>query len=631
MINLVKCECLRWIRLPIGVQCTNNSTFPCPLTCPHKNGKCKNKANFKVTQIREMNEVDAERLNTEKYSADEMQFFCLSTKILEDTSDTSKKDENQDSSSGFGFKSFLPESVDDKNGRHAEPFVNDKKVADKYGIGGASVSIRGNSGISENLAYTSEDSDQIPIAGKVYKDCFEIGGVVYTNDRTLSNYGIQTKPLKNAFMDIFESWDCDAVFEDYTAKKLRRQFGWLIIQCCENKIKTSEVKDILNRDCDRNKKFFYLFYDLIFKRKPIGRFYFPDKNHRIGIEKVHFRFADKKDFIYRYCKEDYEGKAFRAFYNENKNEILHFLCYDDNEKKLFEDITLIQAQDYKKVVGFNDNEPVFLGTVYEFVEKMHRFSNLEEMGYMIGFLNQYRITSNHKIEKRTSLDQPLIQIAAGKSYDYRMFSVLGIYETLSTNCATLYERYLCLLREYISVFKPDEVVVGELKFSKRNFSFELQEVVVNLCKIIFGESNSNDVDKAIGNAFLTKSLYEEDVFMGFPCENKGYLDEIVEIIDKAVPDQGNTGRGQIERQDGLKMYFSKIATPIFRFGEEDISITEYIRRQILFNDILTIHSLLQNDILIRTYLGEIKSKNVNEKLSDNFNKFQELYDKFVAC
>lgn len=626
MINIVKCECSRWVRMPIGVQCMNNSTFPCPVACPHKNGKCKNKTNFKVVQIREMNDADADRLNTEKYSTDEMKSFSSSTKSIEVTSEINKNGEEPGASLGYGFKSFSHAVVDDKNVHNTESTVNDK-----YGIGGLCASSkRCSSSVSENLPYTSEDSDKIAISGKVYKDCFELGGVIYTNDKTLANYGVQTKPLKNAFMDIFESWDCDAVFEDYIARNLRKQFGWLIVQCCENKIKTSEIETILNMDCDRNKKFFYLFHDLIFKRKPIGRFYFPDKNHRFGIEKVHYRFVDKKDFIYRYCKEDYEGKSFRAFYYENKNEILHFLNYDNSEKKLFEDITLIQARDYKKVVGFNIiNEPVFLGTIYEFVEKMQRICNAEEMGQMIEFLNQYRITSDYNIEKRSSYDQPLIQVNAGQRYEDRLFSALGIHKDLSSECATLYERYLCLLREYITVFKPNEIVVGELKFTKRNFSFEIQEVVVNLCKIIFGESNSNDIDMAIGKAFLAKSLYEEDVFKSFPCENKSYIDEIIKIIDKAVP--SDTKRGQIDKEDGLKMYFSKIANPLVRFGEEDISITEYIKRQVLYNDILTIHSLLKDDILIRTYLSEIKSKNTRDKLDNTFNKLQELYDKFIAC
>ena len=93
----------------------------------------------------------------------------------------------------------------------------------------------------------------------------------------------------------------------------------------------------------------------------------------------------------------------------------------------------------------------------------------------------------------------------------------------------------------------------------------------------------------------------------------------------------DTKRGQIDKEDGLKMYFSKIANPLVRFGEEDISITEYIKRQVLYNDILTIHSLLKDDILIRTYLSEIKSKNTRDKLDNTFNKLQELYDKFIAC
>ena len=143
-------------------------------------------------------------------------------------------------------------------------------------------------------------------------------------------------------------------------------------------------------------------------------------------------------------------------------------------------------------------------------------------------------------------------------------------------------------------------MLGRLKHLKA----DKKDLIIGLCGCMAQEVS------------VVEEIMKDYKFVNFVLGTHN-LHELPKIIDKAVP--SDTKRGQIDKEDGLKMYFSKIANPLVRFGEEDISITEYIKRQVLYNDILTIHSLLKDDILIRTYLSEIKSKNTRDKLDNTFN------------
>lgn len=617
MICVVRCPKKRLIQLPDGIQREVGASVPCPEGCIYKKNMCRGIEEFTV-EWQEMKETPS----GQSYTADELskKWNVGSTPPLAPVA--------QEAPTPSPVASERPVPVVDERPAQASSPFGSTFGAPSGGNEGSTPS-HTNSAEQTRLKYSSfgtfapssnrpspwakaeaQPSNELkPVRSY---DKFIIRGNIYSDDPAVKQMR-STQPLRNALWAVFEVWDTKAVFKNPTT--LQDDFVWLMTSVFEKagtRVNPDDVNAILqNSEYSVSQKFFYLFYDVIYKYSPPNGFYWCDKTSSYDPPLIS-RFKNRQDFVVRYSDSSARGEAFRAFYQQHKREILHFLAIED-ENEFFDKLASEIAKDTKELVlidKYRDHSMIRLGSLDTFIKNMQKPSSLSLMNDMIAFLRSYRICDGEVVSRSPAYPFDVSK-RNGLVEDQSMYTALGL--TSSSNYASEYDCYVTLLREYVDTFRPDKVTVGDLTFTKANFSDEIQAVVEDLCQALFGEATDTVVLKKKGRAWLTKSLYERDILRSFHCENDEYVQKLMALVEAPT----------------LDAYFTLFDIPSFRIGSRIVKMNEYID-MLMDDDAYTICGKFRENEVVREYF-RIKIRDIGKtNMDQTYQTYQQLYDDFIS-
>lgn len=591
MISVARCNNRMCVQLPKNITCKIGDKIPCPHSCSYKLGLCAKIESFDAKSVWQLDEAKAG--SAAKYSDEEI-----------------KSHWGQESVTASSNITAIPSLVSDSNLSETDSAVEQQRSIPSSPTGNESASefSRPKSfGKSHRTqSNNTPDVDAILKSQKSY-EYFVISGKVFTDDMA-TRTSMPSQPLRNALWEIFSYWETRSVFK--TETELRDDFIWLITAVLNRTFKKNEIDAILlNEEYGLSEKFFYLFYDIIYRYDTPKGFYWCDKV--LSRDPLSASFRDRKDFVIKYCNPHAQGEQFRLFYQAHKREILHYLG-SDNEEKLFEDMTLALAKDVGEVVlidKYNNYTPINMGKISAFVTNMQQPSELTNMRNMIYFLEKYRV-SRLGIVART-VEYPFEKSARGElQEDVSMYRAMKLNS--SASYASEYDCFVTLLHEYVKVFNPNEIKIGTLRFSKSNYSNELEEIVKDLCKSYFGQVNDDVFADYKSRAWLAKSIYDRNILSTFILENKSHIDKLIQLVSNP----------------SLEQYLSLFDDCVVQIYGRDLSIHQYIE-ELLPEDVYTVCGVFREDEVIREFLN-FKIKNwAKANLNELFSKYQQQYDAFI--
>lgn len=322
------------------------------------------------------------------------------------------------------------------------------------------------------------------------------------------------------------------------ATTLNDQFVWLMSEY-KPQIRTEDVDAILkNPEFTVPQKFFYLYYKVIFDPHYMPMYWYDIKSasgRGFSIDQLYPLFSTD-DFAERYAHGDAE---FMRFFETHSAEIVFYLGeLGENADEIFEHITLTHAKEKRRILFFRrdgalGHRPADLGTVDEFVENMVKCRDFEKTGLMVEFLRRFFITARKDVVLRDGRHPLKEEAADGKMWneeDSRVYSILGF------SSASRYGQglvlFCTLLREYMTVFEPDEVAISsELRFTKRNYSRELLKLVFEACSRRFSGLES---DAQEGCCRVAKSLFFRGV-IPYTVENRQTIEKAFSLLDDDSP------------------------------------------------------------------------------------------------
>ena len=277
-------------------------------------------------------------------------------------------------------------------------------------------------------------------------------------------------------------------------------------------------------------------------------------------------------------------------------------------------MTLALAKDVGEVVlidKYNNYTPINMGKISVFIMNMQQPSEISNMRNMVYFLEKYRV-SRFGIVPRT-VEYPFEKSVRGVlQEDVSMYKSLTLNS--SASYASEYDCFVTLLHEYVKVFNPNEIKVGVLKFSKSNFSKEIEEIVKDFCKSYFGQVHDDVFADYKSRAWLTKSIYERNILSTFILENKSYIDRIIQLISNPT----------------LEQYFALFDNCVIQIYDRDFSIHQYIE-ELLQEDVYTVCGEFREDEILREFFN-FKIKNWSKaNLNELFSKYQQQYDSFISA
>ncbi len=606
MICIARCKERTCVRIPDGISCKVGDVISCPKSCAYKNSLCAKRETFSVIAVINHDESGPNKIRYSIYSHDEIESIWGGDTI---DSNKSTSDTPVITQESIVQTSMAPQFETDGS---AESTKN--KYQNMFG--GVGSNIRPRTGIDSQDGNSTATIKSILKPSQTYNK-FIVGGKVFSDDAEVKR-NQNTLPLKNALREIFNYWITSSVFASET--ELKDEFIWLITTASKREILNSDVDAIiLNEEYTISQKFFYLFYNVVFRYEPPKGFYWCEQ--RVSLYPLSSIFKDKQDFIVRYCEIKQRGEQFRAFFWQHKKEILHFLgC--ESEDKLFEDMTLILSKEKKQIVlidKYNQYFPVYLGSISEFMQNMIIPVELSKMQNMVYFLEKYYV-SRLGVSRR-GLATPFEKSSVSKNggnekleEDSNMYQAAKLLS--SSNYATEYDCYMTLVREYVKVHSPNEITIGELHFTKNNYSAEIQNIIFDFCKARFGQVDDTVAIKLQARAWLAKSIYERNILVNFTCENNSQIEEYLSLISPA--------------NFSLKNYYKAFSTPVFTFGKTDLTMHDYIEQIIESEDVYTACSKLANDDKVKDYFSVKIKKDFETILAKDIQAYQEQYDGFIS-
>lgn len=579
MIYIVRCNKGRSVKLPPEVTSEKGESLPCPSCCDCKNTLCASVNKFTVVSVRVVDDQKAASMQVAQYGEGEMSAggqgaVSNSTNLVQSRESSLREDNEYDVSVDDGYD------------------ISDVPSRDDYG----------SPRISESAVFeVNPDIDRFVIRGMPTK--------IYTEENRVIN-GVKTYPLKNALNDIFRYWDTGLVFKNKF--ELTENFIWLLTKTVVNADKREVDKILENENYSLSQKFFYLFYDVVFKYNPPRGFFWCDE--AFSLSPLSPLFTDKHNFMERYCNASPSGEQFRKIYAERRNEIVHYL-HCPGEEKLFDDLTETLARDNREIVllGFkNGYTPLKLGTLNEFIADMRTPSNLLKMSNMCAFLVKYRVTRTGVFKREGLYDKFDAPVINEFSEENCVYSALGLQGSSSYNSE--YDCFCALLKEYIKVFKPTEIKISGMRFTTADFYVETENAVRNFCQTHFGSAEEETYERYTGQGFLLKSLCDRGVLEPFVkgCENEK-LGALLALIEK--PD--------------VKVYLQKVSNPVFLFGNRQITAAEYIDG-ILDGDLPTVCGQLRGDVIAEAFFATRLKGYSGDNLSKMMKQCQNLFDTFCG-
>lgn len=586
---LVHCPKGASVRLPDGAACKKGDVLPCPKSCTLKRSLCAGRDTFSVTavNIRE----DGGRILCKEYDEEERaRWFPAAAAPAAPAAPASPAAHVPPASRTEPAAPAAP-AASAAGGASAEETA--KKYRRLFGGGGGAPAPEAPLYVTPERTYTQ----------------FSMGGKIFREDA----HG-RSLPLNAALREVFVYWATPCVFTPSGA--LRDDFKWLLSKTCARRIRQSEADAVLgNGEYTLSQKFFHLFYDVIYRYDPPAGFYWSDA--RLEIEPLSARFTDRRDFSARYCENSEQGRRFREFFRLHKAEILQYLG-SGSEEGLFEDMTLqLAKQNSLVLLGEDGAEPVFFGTLAQFRRDMLVPSPLAKMQAMIAFLKKYYLGRGTAVTLRTS-KTPLMQFtddadAEEREEDASMYRAARLCS--SSRYATEYRCFITLLREYAAVNAPEQIDVGELHFTRANYSAELMRTVSDFCTAHFGEADAETEERLKGRAWLAKSLFERGV-LPFPCENAKRIQACFALLSPK--------NFTIE---GYYRTFSS-ASPEFFFGGRIVTLHEYIGRVIEEKDAFTAASELVHDARVTAWFT-VKNAAPAEETERLMEAYRKQYEEFL--
>lgn len=459
-----------------------------------------------------------------------------------------------------------------------------------------------------------------------------VNGAVFSDDPELRQRNRSVRPLRYALWEIFNYWVTPAVF---SPSELRDDFRRLL-EILRRRPDESRVKEILHAEYSVSQKFFYLFYDVIYRYDPPKGFYWCDRSISPG--PLSALFIDRDDFTRKYCEQGQNGSIFRTQYRRCKREVLHFLKYDSMkwkpdasaaaegelpddtaamEESLFEDAALTAAKQSKRAVllerdAADNYEPVDLGSLAEFAKSMYSRPDFARMQNMLAYLKKFRVYKG-RAEKRAA-PLRISKRPEGFVEPECVYEAAGL--SASARYADEFDGYMTLLREYTEAFSPSEIVVGELKFTKSGFSGEVRALVFSFCKLYFGQADDYAVRRAQGRALLAGSIIKRKVLAGFECENGQEIERLLALA----------------AEPSCEQYFSAFREPLFNIGGQDITLREYIE-QLLDTDAFRACGALQSDERVRAFyaarLGGVAAESAERHIRSQTAEYERQFDEFL--
>ena len=338
--------------------------------------------------------------------------------------------------------------------------------------------------------------------------CFEDGALVfYEGVRDGRSAGNAQAALRH----IFSHWYVSRVFDE-DEKTLREDFLGLLalrgFRSSEEQIRAICEDPTL----DVNHKFFRLFYRVIY-RNQINGFYWHegDSIHR----KVVPHFTDLKDFYDRLAYAP-DPTAFLSKFDSCMDELITFLRAGedgaDNREWFMNTIPRLVAEQKKNVCCVRQCpdgklEMINLGRISDFVGSMPKPDTLERLEERIAFLERFEITATYHVRLRT---EPLAISQRQGMEDDSVYDSVGLTHYETSQCATAYNKYITLLKEYIRVFRPEQLFIGAYRFTARSFYTEVMDIIATAGAHL---SEENAADAADSRGFyLLKSLFARGVF-----------------------------------------------------------------------------------------------------------------------
>ena len=393
---------------------------------------------------------------------------------------------------------------------------------------------------------------------------------------------------KDAMFYIFKHWYVSRVFTE-DGNSYCEDFLYLLSLCgfTESEEKLCNIAN--NMRLSKNQKFFRLFYTVIYERM-INGFYWNDGDslHR----EITPIFSDVNDFYSKFS-EAYDPSEFIASYRECFDELVLFLCSFANIGNPFtwfrETIPQVISEKFERLTYVSEEDGkiaiINFGSCCDFVSKMSTLQSPDIMKDMCGFLEMFEITPQYKILPRRI---KLAKWNGKNTEDDCVYKIIGLTEYTDTTCATAYNNYTTILREYIRVFKPRRLTIGNLSFSKEHFIMEISAIVEKAGSYLT-TSKPKEYDDV--KAFYTvKSLFEREVFERYEamCETS-QLAELKKIF--------------AAQSMSISDYFacSKINHSLF-YGGRHISVSEYIG-EIVSQDANFIRGRLTKDKALKAFLA----------------------------
>ena len=463
-----------------------------------------------------------------------------------------------------------------------------------------------------------------------------VNGAVFSDDPELRQRNRSVRPLRYALWEIFSYWVTPAVFSPSAARPELRGDFLRLLEILRRRPDASRVQEILHAEYSVSQKFFYLFYDVIYRYDPPKGFYWCDRSISPG--PLSALFIGRDDFIRKYCEQGQNGAIFRAQYRRCKREVLHFLKYDrmkrqpetsaaaegdmpDDtaamEESLFEDAALTAAKQSKRAVllerdAADNYEPVDLGSLVEFAKSMYSRPDFARMQNMLAYLKKFRIYKG-RAEKRAA-PLRMSERPEGLVEPECVYEAAGL--SASARYAAEFDAYMTLLREYTEAFSPSEIVVGELKFTKSGFSGEVRALVFAFCKLYFGQADDLAVRRARGRALLAGSVIKRKALAGFECENGKEIESLFALA----------------AEPSCEQYFSAFREPLFNIGGQDITLREYIG-QLLDTDAFRAGGALQSDERVRAFyavrLGGGAAESAERRIRSQAAEYERQFGEFL--
>ncbi|MGN0813407.1 MAG: hypothetical protein ACI4MQ_07865 [Candidatus Coproplasma sp.] len=598
MITVAKCKNGPFVQLPENVNIKSGDSIPCPDSCNYKVGVCANPECFSVTSVYQVDEKKC--VGAKRYSDAEVSSYWGQADL-----ENSDKEEDNYPSKVSDSSDNVPvgETVDIQPTVQAQTEANTNRSSARPKTFGRS--LRTQSGGTSDDSPAKVD-DVLKPQGSY--NSFMMSGKVYTDDASIKAL-MPTQPLRNALWEVFSYWETRSVFKDAT--QLKDEFIWLITTLSTRPFKRNEIDKILSNDeYGVSEKFFYMFYDVIYRyEKPKGFYWCDDV---LSLYPLIALFRDKSDFMVKYCNPSSQGEQFRAFYMKHKREVLHFLGSED-EEKLFGDMTLALAKDRGDIVlidKYNNFNPINMGTIDVFINNMQQPTDLANMNNMIYFLKRYRVTRLGVFPRTIEYPFEGPAGANGAKEDEIIYSTLGLGSSLSLS---EYDCYVTLLQEYVRAFNPQKVTIGVLTFTQSNFSAELKEIVRSFCKAQFGQVSDEEMREIKGRAWLAKSIYDRNILSTFVLENKTYVDSIMQLIVNPVREK----------------YFSLFDDAVIQMRYRDLSVHEYIE-ELLQDEVYTVCGRFREDAIVREYFdSRIRNNWKKADLSEYYDKYEEQFSAFL--